>query len=153
MGVTINGQICYGILFEDRYEFPWDSEDDFYLEDWWCKSQGYKSLYEPFTPEGEWAEGYDESSDLRDYHDHYAQWKREHPIPVKEVNCCSGDYPIIILAIPSTVMWASCGYPQEFEPITELIIDSLHLSNFKTFFTITNLEWSEPKWYLSSYTD
>jgi hypothetical protein len=36
MGISTNGSICYGILFDEDFEFPWDDEEnEGYIEDWW----------------------------------------------------------------------------------------------------------------------
>ena len=38
MGISTDGQICFGVLFEEGYEFPWDCEEyayDIYI--WWDK--------------------------------------------------------------------------------------------------------------------
>lgn len=36
MGMSTDGQLCFGICFEDGFEFPWDNEEfDNSIERWW----------------------------------------------------------------------------------------------------------------------
>jgi hypothetical protein len=36
MGISTDGSVCYGILFDEGFEFPWDDEEnEGYIEDWW----------------------------------------------------------------------------------------------------------------------
>ena len=36
MGQSTNGELWYGVVFEDGYEFPWDAEEfSGDLDDWW----------------------------------------------------------------------------------------------------------------------
>jgi len=38
MGISSDGQLTYGIYFEDDFEFPWDDYDS--IEEWWCDENG-----------------------------------------------------------------------------------------------------------------
>ena len=65
MGVSTDGQICFGIMFDEGFEFPWNGgEDDQDLESWWMEEVcGYKPPFELFTEEGQWIEGMEENKE------------------------------------------------------------------------------------------
>ncbi len=80
MGVSTNGQLWYGVVFEDGYEFPWDAEPfDGDEREWWRAERGFDEA-KGYPAEG-WLE-YQKAFDA------------EHPCPVETVNYCSGDYPM-----------------------------------------------------------
>src|SRR5437868_783086 len=85
MSVSTDGQIGYGVIFEDGCEFPWGDSDP---EQWWRNECGFKSSF-----------------------------------PVELVNYCSGDYPMYMLAVPSSILSNSRGYPEEFDPIKLVVTD------------------------------
>jgi len=150
MSQSTDGQLCYGILFEEGYEFPWGEEDP---EDWYDKVRGFKSTYysQIYTPEGEYLNGKKPSKDLFDKHfDEEREFKKLHPMPFELVNYCSGDYPMYILAIPSTVKSASRGYPEVID-FKEIVFPPDELGAFKDFCNTHGFDAMEAKWYLSSY--
>jgi len=54
MGVSTDGQICYGICV-DEIELPWDESYDGDIESWWTfEVLGFKHSFELFTEEGDW---------------------------------------------------------------------------------------------------
>ena len=147
MGVSTNGIICYGISFEEDFEFPWDDDWD----EWWIKICGYKPLFEMYDEKGEYIAGMKPAQEDRDkYWDHKYKFKKEHPMPVEIVTHCSGDYPMYIIAIPRTVMSASRGYPLEFFP--DDLKDTLEDENILLQFCKDHgIEHEEmPKWWLAS---
>lgn len=156
MGVSTDGQICYGILFEDGYEFPWDEDGD--IEDWWNDIHGmkdWKPTVEIYNSEGNYLNGIKPSKEAIDaYYDERRAFKESlsiPPLPVEMVNVCSGDYPTYILAVPSSSKSASRGYPQEFDPQL-LKVSEDELQALLGFCDKYELEYDgEPKWYLSSY--
>lgn len=156
MGQSTDGQICYGFLFEEGHVFPWDDEKYDGPEEWWREVNEYENPEpNPFTPEGEYAEGFtDDDPRTKAYFKHIRYWEEDHPLPFEMVNVCSGDFPQYILAIPGTVTRANRGYPVEINPIS--------LGDFSVemmqYFCISMEKFghgpksgAEPAWYLSSY--
>jgi len=48
MGISTNGQLHFGIKFEDGFEFPWDFDDEMKsswrsddIEHWWREVNGF----------------------------------------------------------------------------------------------------------------
>ncbi len=152
MGQSTDGQICYGVLFEEEYEFPWDRGTDGDLEGWWIELGNPDAPFYPFTPEGEYKPGVTEGDPRVDeYYDTRRDWLKGNPIPVELVNVCSGDYPVYILAVPGTVKTASRGFPERFNP-QRLEVDQARLDVFDRFITEHGLrKGTELHWYLSSY--
>lgn len=153
MGTTTNGEIWYGVLFEEGLEFPWDivdedSSDEGDIEEWWRSVNGYVPLHTPFTEAGEYADGWHKDDPrFREYYDHRHKWLADNPLPVEMVNVCSGDYPMYGLAVVGSVRTANRGFPETFDP-AELKADATVLLDFCKRFSI---EHGEPSWYLSSY--
>ena len=60
MGVNTDGQICFGIKFEEGDEFPWEDVDgDYDLEEWWRRVNGYTNPHEsPWDEKGGYKEGF-----------------------------------------------------------------------------------------------
>lgn len=154
MGTSTDGQICFGVMFEEDYEFPWNAEQyDDDIEAWWRDVHGYKNpAPNPFTEEGEYNDGFS-SGDPRvsEYFDRQRDWMKKNPVPVTEVNYCSGDCPMIIIAVPSTVKTNNRGYPLEFSPslLTVRVKEVKMLRDFCTKYGLA--EDCTPKWWLSSY--
>ena len=153
MGVSTNGQICFGVEFEEDYEFPWDAEEFGGDEDdWWLKVSGFKQSFKIYTEDGmdylpevtnEMKKAYfQEERDFKEAHD---------SAPVELVNTCSGDYPMYILAIPCTIFSASRGYPVAFE-LRDLEVNIGDVIALEKFCNEYNLEGlGKAKWFLSSY--
>lgn len=131
MGVSTDGEICYGIVFDDGYEFPWDNDvDSGDSEDWWIRVV----LNRTYT-------NYAELKEIR----------QENPIPFELVNYCSGEYPMYILAVPGTVLRANRGYAKEFNP-ADLKVDEEASKKLIAFCEEYGLEGeSAIGWKLTSY--
>lgn len=159
MGVSTNGQICFGILFEDGYEFPWDGEPfegDF--DEWWLVQNGYKEI------PGVWDEKGNQigtEEEVKSYFAHKRKFDKEHPPPVTLVDYCSCDYPMYILAVPSSERVNHRGYPRAFNPsdlqVSPKEVDAL-LKFCKDFGIKPEIDEDDkdgddgkPKWWLSSY--
>lgn len=158
MGVSTDAHICYGILFEEGFEFPWEQDQDDSLEDWWLEINGYKPPFELFDEHGNYLDGKEPTIEKsQEFYDHEVRFLRTHKIPINLVNCCSGNYPIYIVAIPSTVLKANRGYPISFD-IDKLVFSMTEkqaLIDFCVSYCNVTREYCEEnaKWYLASYTD
>ena len=121
MSQSTDGQICYGVLFEEEQEFPWDethySGDG--IEEWWREESGFVPTIQIYDERGEWKDGIKPPQEQKDlYYRERKEWDVAHPCPVELVNCCSGEFPIWILAVPGTFMKACRGEPRMFDPMT-----------------------------------
>ena len=172
MGTTTNGQICYGILFDEDFEFPWSERDG--IDDWWREVNGYENpCWNPFTPEGDYkaeivtntrvygpvTSGYgmvtSDDPRIQEYFQHQRNWDKEHPLPIELVNCCSCDCPIWILAAPASTEIARRGYPSELDLRALKVNDVAKApgwrANLLEFCDKYKIEHDEPRWWLSSY--
>jgi len=156
MGVSTDGQICYGILLDEEVELPWgDDKYDDGIYDWWVYTvKGYEPPFEMFDDDGEYIGG--ESNWTTQQIDHYFEhlwlFRKQNPLPVELVNVCSNDYPIYIIAAPETCVRATRGYPLPFEPSQ---LDNVSLAQKEELIKFCDdyeIEYDgEPQWYLSSY--
>ena len=152
MGVSTNGQICYGITFDAGYEFPWDLDDyQGDIEEWWlCKIHGYKPSFEIYDAKGNYINGKTPpEEEINRYFAEKHEFAKTRPLPVELINYCSGDYPMYALAVPGTVVTALRGDPTEFEPAA-LMVDAEKLAALMRFCAAHGLE-GEPRWLLTSY--
>lgn len=156
MSTTTDGQICFGIAFEEEFEFPWKAEQfDGDIEDWWRFTNLYKEpfeIYDDNDPSG-YAGGVKPSEEkILEYYTHRREWLKANQLPVVEVNYCSCDYPIYMLAVPSSVKNANRGNPLVFKP-EELQVTPKEQLDLMTFCINYEIEIgdSNPEWYLSSY--
>lgn len=151
MGVSTNGQICFGIAFEEGTEFPWHS--DGIIEDWWVyKVHNFKHSKDLYDSEGEYLNGVKPSdAEVTKYYAEYRAFLEAHPIPVKEVNYCSGDYPMWILAVPDSVLSCGRGDPTTFSP-SSLSVTEEEKAALVLFCDLYEIETTnEPDWLLTSY--
>jgi len=154
MGQSNKGQICYGILFEEDYQFPWDKDGD-EIDDWWIwKILKFKHTIELFDENGNFLNGIKPTQEQLDYYfNEIDRFKSENEqLPVTLINCCSNDYPIYILTIPCSIRNCDRGEPFEFNP-KDLIISEEQKEILINFCKKYNLEMNEPRWYLSSFCD
>ena len=86
MGVSTDGQICYGILLAEGIELPWNDEKyDDGIYDWWlCTVKGYESPFEMFDDDGEYIGGEDiwPKNKVDHYFEHFRLFrkaKQQHP--------------------------------------------------------------------------
>lgn len=133
MGRSTNGELWYGVVFEEDAEFPWDVEPfDGDLEDWWRAEHGFDHAY----PREGWLEA-------------QKAFDAAHPCPVETVNYCSGDYPMYGLAVKGTVTTAYRGTPKRIEGLG---ISEAETQPFKDFLAKYELKpEGEAGWWLSSY--
>ena len=154
MGQSTNGQICYGIEFEDGDEFPWDDEKyDMDMDEWWLEVNNYNRSGYPYDEGGNYKQGLDtDSPEVAAWHDRRSKWLKDHPIPVTMVNTCSGNCPQYIMAIPETFLSAWRGYPKKFDP-AELVQKDGYIERLKQFCAMyeINIDSKPVGWFLSSY--
>lgn len=163
MGISSDGQICYGVILKDNQEFPWDRRNDnldgnmyYDFEDWWFKGiLGFRNSFELFELDGSFIGGKDPGNEVKNkYFEEYSTFKAAHggKPPLELVTHCSYDYPMLILAIPGTYFTSARGRPKliDMEKLSTLVKteDSEKLLKFCAKFKI---EYSGvPSWILSS---
>ena len=149
MGVSTDGQICYGIKFDEDFEFPWANDNEA-IEGWWRKVNGYIPPFQLYDEDGDYVGKTKPATEkIVTYYQAQGQWDAAHPLPIELVNVCSMSSPIYILADASTVVTARRGYPEEINPAT-MFGDRDLLLNFCKKYDI-DTDGAEPKWYLSSF--
>jgi len=162
MGVSSNGHICYGIVFNEDYKFPWNCdkyEGDIDL--WWIyEICSYTDPFELWDETGNYVGGIKPSEDkIDEWYKVRREFEKEHPVPVSLVNYCSGDYPMYILAIPDTYVSCSRGGPVKFSMDKKVYAhEAQGLVNFCEKYCQPQDEYYEfpemtPEWYVSSYMD
>lgn len=154
MGTSTNANICFGVAFDEGHEFPWDGEFEGDLQQWWVFGvHEFKRSFELFDAGGNFLSHVDQNDKelLSRYFDEDRQFLKANPVPIEMVNCCSGDYPIYILATPSSIRVAARGDPLEFNPI-DLLASEAEAKAMIEFFANHGIEpGREPGWILSSY--
>ncbi len=156
MGISTNGQLCFGIIYNDGYEFPWDNSPyngDY--EEWWLvEIHGYKPPFQLYDERGEYLNGKEPSKSQRDaYYKHKFEFKKQHPFPVKVGNYCSGDYPMYMIAVPNSFYSNHRGSLIEIDPDQlKVTVEEVNaLVDFCKTYCCAEMSEFTPKWYLSSY--
>lgn len=153
MGVSTDGIICYGVLFDNEEE-PFEGLDECDgEEEWWRQRLGYKEPFQMFDDEGMWIGSEDDwpPEKVREYFDHQRAWDKEHPKPFELVNTCHADVPRWIVALPGSVTRANRGYPVKIsEGHVSLVHLDAALDRYLTFLKEMGVE-DEPRWWLGSY--
>ncbi len=154
MGMSTNGQVSYGVKFEEDYEFPWDLGDyDGDIDEWWLAESGFvRGNDYPFDEDGEYKIGLVANSpSVLSYFERESDWREAHPLPVEPVNYCSGEYPIYILAVVGSVVTANRGFPRVLNPSALTVTAEQHqaLIDFCEKHGLSDYEG--PSWYLSNY--
>jgi hypothetical protein len=153
MGVSTDGQLHFGIVFEEGTEFPWEmDEHEHDIEQWWRNINGYKDIFEPYTDEGEYAAGWSRNDPRFDeYFRHSREWLVANPVPVEVVNYCSDSCPMYLLAVPGVGHSNNRGYPVKIDP-TQLVVTPEQSNVLVGFCKKYGIETSDdPAWYLTSY--
>ena len=153
MGMSADAQLCYGILFEEGFEFPWDSDKwDGDIEHWWLyEICGYENPFELYNDQGEYIDGKPPTEEINDkYYRAIHDFRETHPLLVEVVNYCSYDYPRHILAVADQVKLANREYAREItqEDLTNLASNLDILTQFCQKHSIETGE--KPKLWLSS---
>lgn len=131
MGISVNGQLCYGVAFAECFEFPWGDRD---IEDWWTYT----------------VHGFKHSAELFDHYEERRAFDVKHRMPVVLLNYWSGDYPMYVVAVPSTVRIGYGGAPTTVDPASLVVTDDERAALLK-FFDDYGIETSTaPAWLLTS---
>jgi hypothetical protein len=150
MGMSTDGQLCFGIKFEEDYEFPWNSEAyDNDMDDWWIKLKGF-NCFSPYDTHGEYLLGFNrDSPETNHYFTERRKFLEANPVPVRLVNYCSSEGRMFILATKSFTAYR--GYPKEItmDMLKDTEADTKLLLDFCKEATLDTEE--TPKWWLSSY--
>lgn len=152
MGVSTDGQISYGIIFEEEFEFPWDNEKYHEeIDDWWLYGvHGFKHSVEIYDETGGYLNGKEPDKEtLNRYFTETREFLKAHPLPIAVLNYCSCDYPMYALVLPRTVMTAHRGSPECFNPET-LRVTEEERNALIGFCSTYGIECGEPAWFLSS---
>lgn len=153
MSVSTDGQICYGISFEEDHQFPWDDEKfNGDIKDWWRDVNGFKPPFELYDKDGNYIDGVKPPQSRMDaYFDAGQKWDAAHPLPVSLVNTCSGDCPQYVLAVPSTERKANRGYPEKFSP-SDLVVADADVAKLTDFCAKYGIDFTADQlgWWLSS---
>lgn len=149
MGQSTNGVISYGVTCEEYTEFPWEEHC---LDDWWRKVNGFQDLHEPYTPEGQYAEGWGPNDPrLKELWERTLKWEKEHPLPVELENYCRDGCPMYAIVVPDTVLKCGRGFPVSFDP-TSLRVTAEQKSDLLVFLKKYEIPYEgEPGWLLTSY--
>lgn len=155
MGVSTDGQLSYGCVFEEGFEFPWDDEKyEGDIEEWWMDVSGFVNPVEnPYGADGNYKPGFDEGSpEIGKFFESERNWLKNNPIPVELVNYCSGDYPMFLLA--SKDIEAIRGGPTNVDQDFMSDVETVH-KKLIDFLTTYNIDYdpAEVGWWLSSYCD
>lgn len=153
MTVSTDGQLCFGYLIDEDTVMPWDADPwDGDADDWWFEAiLGFKPSKQIYDEHGDYLDGV-QPVDVDQYYAERRDFRAGHPsLPVELVNVCSVDYPQWIIAVPSTCMSCSRGYPERFVP-SELAVLPEQIEALEEFLTTHAIDHDGgPSWYLSSY--
>jgi hypothetical protein len=115
MGMDVSAVICYGMEFEEGYEFPWSDIDD--IDTWWREELGFKHK-KNIWKDGE--SGYidgvtEEEKDF--YYQEIRDFDQANPCPVTAVYCGSMDgcYSTVV-AVPEPMIRGSWNGATKFDP-------------------------------------
>lgn len=149
MGQSTDGQLGFGVVFEEGYEFPW--EDD--IEDWWLNECGFKPSVEIY---GDTATGYANNVHpsqkvIDNYYDEKQAFKEAHPLPGRFENYCHHECPMWMLMVPSTFKRNSRGDATEIDPQKMTVTDE-EKKALLDFCEKYDLKYENgPSWFLTSY--
>ena len=154
MGISLDGQICFGIALDEDVKLPWDN--DLFENDpkaWWDHVLGYTPPFELFTPEGEWIDGVEAPEEtVSEYFAARRKFREENPpLPIVIVKHCSYEYPMYIIAAKGTYISASRGWPKAIDwAELQSHANGCVVTDFCVEHDIELPEDSKPKWWLCS---
>lgn len=144
MGISSDGQICYGIAFEEGYEFPWlEDKWEGDEEKWWFNGVcGYKPPFIIYNNEGEFINDERPPQKIMDeYYNHYDEFKKANPMSVDIVGHCSYDYRMFVVAVKGTFVSSSRG------DLTEIICNEIGQDQIKIIIDFCNKYCKPPNDY------
>jgi len=148
MGKSTDANVCFGVKLEEGQE-PWGNKD---VQNWWLEVSGFEPSKEVFDSEGMLASGMTRL-DVDRYMKERAEFLKKHPLPFREVNYCSSEFPMFILACPSSVITAHRGFPHNLSLWKQTVKDE-EITALEYFFADhMDLDSYDPKWWICSYTD
>ena len=151
MGVSTDGYIFYGILFDEGQEYPWDEEEDGDIQTWWLKECGFKPTKEFFDKNGNYINGKEPSrEEMSSYFKEKRDFLDSKPCPVEELNYCSDGCPMYALVLPNKTISGLRGDPTVFNPL-DLKVTEEEKKGLIDFCEKYGLECGEPKWYVGSF--
>lgn len=149
MGVSTDGQLCYGVAFDEDFVFPWGEDG---IEDWWAyQVHGFKHSFDLFDSDGAFLDCRLPSQERLDaYFAERRAFDEAHPLPVELVNYCSDGHPMYIVAAVGTLIVARRGSPEVIDP-AQLSVTTEQHDALVRFFADHDIEMPrEPSWLLSS---
>lgn len=151
MGTSSYAKICFGIVFEEGFEFPWDKHPD--IEEWWFNEiHKYKPPFEIYDEKGNWLNGVKPSEDaIKEYYDHLHKFKSERPLPVELLNYCAYEQPMYILTLKETIKMVEFGEVLDINDL-RLITNKNHEDILEDFcFDYGIVCDKPPTWYLTAF--
>ena len=152
MGTSTDGLLFYGWCFDEGHEFPWE---DYEEDTWWEKSNGYKPPLELYDERGEYLNGRKPpQAEIMQCYEHKRVWNESHPLPFEVVNYCYCDSPMWAFSIDGTLIRASRGCPEPFDPHQMRADEVLEagVTKVREFCATHGIELPPgPRWYLASY--
>ena len=152
MGVSAQAIIGFGILCDLETVVPWNAaEFDGHLGNWWRSVNGFKDIIEPYTPDGQYAEGFSSGDPrLRQYYDHRNQWLEDNPLPIHVTDCIDDDMDYAIV-LPESVFGCWDDKPKSFDP-TSLVVTLEQVELLKEFLAKYEIKYEgEPQWFLITH--
>ena len=159
MGVSTDGQLSFGIMFDEGFQFPWtdpdDEEGDGGLAAWWRRVNNMpEPAFYPYTEDGKYKQGVLVNDPrIDEYFLHRSDWLKANPIPIDLVEHCSISHQMYIISVPGLRFTASRGFPLEIAP------EQLQVTCAQRQLPIIFCEkWGidmpdQPKWWLSSLAE
>lgn len=116
MGMSADAVLCYGMEFEEGYEFPWSDIDD--IDTWWREELGFKhKKYIWKDDESDYLDGItEEEKDF--YYQEIRDFDKANPCPVELVFCGSmaSDCYSTVIAAPKPMVRGSWDGATQFHP-------------------------------------
>ena len=54
MGMSTDGEIHYGIKFDEDFVFPWNTDEfEYDIEEWWQEVGGFQPLFQLYDADGD----------------------------------------------------------------------------------------------------
>ena len=156
MSISSDAQISYGVLIEEEGMddmLPWIREGREALESWWLRETGFEHSFEIYNGKGGYVNEMKPADNIIDkYYEEEDRWMKKHPLPLEEVNYCSSDTPMYILAVPNTLVTANRGYPTVLNLDTFSVDMEQQKKQLLDFCENYNIKYIKgPGWFLSSY--